>query len=110
MASKSKRARMEPKQNFARVFMTWSLLTLSIKLIIIFNIPSQILASNPNFNLELDGKPDYLVDGIWFGADGENYLRGFTALARDGVFSSEQILNLLWNLYQLMIIGRLDTH
>jgi hypothetical protein len=104
MASKSKRARMEPKQNFARVFLAWALLTLSIKLIIIFKIPSQILASNPNFNLELDGKPDYLVDGIWFGADGENYLRGFTALARDGVFSSEQILNYWPAGYPLIIL------
>ncbi|MEI8137945.1 MAG: hypothetical protein WCH21_11520, partial [Bacteroidota bacterium] len=40
---------------------------------------------------EISGKP-YSIDGAWLGADGENYLTGFTALIRDGVFSMERIL------------------
>jgi hypothetical protein len=66
-----------------------------IKLIISFNIPA--------FNIEIHGKP-FLIDGIWFGADGENYLKGYVSLARDGVFSTESILSYWPAGYPLVIL------
>ena len=38
MASKSKRARMEPQRNLAKFFMYWAIVVFVVKLIIIFNI------------------------------------------------------------------------
>jgi hypothetical protein len=84
MASKSKRARLAPQRDLKKFFMYWAIIVFFIKVIISFNIPA--------FNIEVNGKP-FLLDGIWLGADGENYLKGFDALVRDGVFSGEEILN-----------------
>ena len=36
---------------------------------------------------------NYVPAHIWYGADGENYLRGLAALARDGFFSTERNLH-----------------
>ena len=83
MASKSKRAWLAPQRDLKRTFMYWAATVFLIKLIISFNIPA--------FNIEVNGKP-FLLDGIWLGADGENYLNGFDALVRDGIFSDEGIL------------------
>jgi len=95
MASKSKRARLAPQRDLKKTFMYWSAIVFLLKVIISFNIP--------HFNLEVNGKP-FLLDGIWLGADGENYLKGFDALARDGVFSSEGILNYWPAGYPLIIL------
>jgi hypothetical protein len=84
MASKSKRARLAPKRDLKKTFIYFAIIVFFIKIIISFNIPA--------FNVEVNGKP-FLIDGIWLGADGENYLKGFDALVRDGIFSSEGILN-----------------
>jgi len=84
MASKSKRARLAPQRDLIKTFMYWAAIVLLIKLIISFNIPA--------FNIEINGKP-FLLDGIWLGADGENYLKGYDALSSDGVFSTEGILS-----------------
>ena len=84
MASKSKRARMAPQQNLQRKFMYWAVAVLLIKLAIIFRIQGMNAGS---------GDRVYFVDGAWLGADGENYLMGYNALLKDGIFSAESILN-----------------
>jgi hypothetical protein len=71
MASKSKRARLIKQRNLSKDFMYWAIAVFVIKLIIISNVQ----------------------DGAWLGADGENYLTGYDALIRDGIFSKESILN-----------------
>jgi hypothetical protein len=71
MASKSKRARAVKQRNLAKDFMYWAIAVFVIKLIIIGNVQG----------------------GAWLGADGENYLTGYDALVRDGVFSKESLLN-----------------
>ena len=95
MASKSKRARLAPQRDLKKTFMYWASIVLLIKLIISFNIPA--------FNIEIYGKP-FLLDGIWLGADGENYLNGYVSLARDGVFSTESILSYWPAGYPLIIL------
>jgi hypothetical protein len=95
MASKSKRARLAPQRDLKKTFMYWSVIVFLIKVIISFNIPA--------FNIEVNGKP-FLLDGIWLGADGENYLKGFDALVRDGLYSSEAILNYWPAGYPLIIL------
>ena len=82
MASKSKRARTIKQRNLAKDFMYWAVAVLIIKLIIIGNIQG----------------------GAWLGADGENYLKGFDALVKDGVFSKESILNYWPAGYPLFIL------
>ena len=71
MASKSKRARTVKQRNLAKDFMYWAIAVFIIKLIIISNVQG----------------------GAWLGADGENYLKGFDGLVKDGIFSKESILN-----------------
>lgn len=84
MASKSKRAKMAPKENLQRKFMLWAIAVLVIKLAIIFRIQGMNAGS---------GDRVYFVDGAWLGADGENYLKGYFALLNEGIFSPESILN-----------------
>jgi hypothetical protein len=56
-----------------------------LKIFIIYNI------GEINFNL---GNGQFIkINGIWLGADGENYLKGYQALVQDGVFAKEAILN-----------------
>ena len=95
MASKSKRARQAPQRDLKKIFMYWAIIVFFIKVIISFNIPA--------FSIEVNGKP-FLLDGIWLGADGENYLKGFDALVRDGIFSGEEILNYWPAGYPLIVL------
>jgi hypothetical protein len=95
MASKSKRARLAPQRDLKKTFIYFAIIVFFIKIIISFNIPA--------LNIEVNGKP-FLLDGIWLGADGENYLKGFDALVRDGIFSSEGILNYWPAGYPLIIL------
>jgi len=95
MASKSKRARLAPQRDLKKTFAYWAAIVFFIKIIISFNIPA--------FNIEVNGKP-FLIDSIWLAADGENYLKGFDALVRDGIFSSEGILNYWPAGYPLIIL------
>jgi len=95
MASKSKRARMAPQRNLAKSFMYWAIAVFVIKLIIIAKIQA--------YSFDISGKP-FLIDGAWLGADGENYLTGFSGLIRDGVFSKEGILNYWPAGYPLVIL------
>jgi hypothetical protein len=95
MASKSKRARLAPQRDLKKTFMYWAAIVFFVKLIISFNILAM--------NIEINGK-SFLIDGIWLGADGENYLKGFDALVRDGIFSSEGILNYWPAGYPLVVL------
>ena len=95
MASKSKRARMAPQRNLSKTFMYWAITVFLIKLVIIFSIAAG--------SINILTKP-YTVDGAWLGADGENYLTGFTGLIRDGVFSKEGILNYWPAGYPLVVL------
>ena len=74
----------------------WSIFVFILKLIVILNI-TQI-----NFNLS-DGRILQIND-IWLGADGENYLKGYDAMLKDGIFSSEQILNYWPAGYPILIL------
>ena len=82
MASKSKRARSVKQRNLAKDFMYWAIAVFIIKLIIIGNVQG----------------------GAWLGADGENYLQGFDALVKDGIFSKENVLNYWPAGYPLFIL------
>ena len=95
MASKSKRARMAPQRNLSKTFIYWAIAVWIIKLLIIARIQAA--------NYEISGKA-FSIDGAWLGADGENYLTGFTGLIRDGVFSKEGILNYWPAGYPLVIL------
>jgi hypothetical protein len=95
MASKSKRARMTPERNLSKSFLYWSIVVFVIKLGIIFRIEGINAGS---------GDRVYFVDGAWLGADGENYLIGYNALLRDGIFSTESILNYWPAGYPLLIL------
>ena len=95
MASKSKRAKMAPRENLQRKFLLWAIAVLFIKLAIILRIQGMNAGS---------GDRVYFVDGAWLGADGENYLMGYNALLKDGVFSPESILNYWPAGYPLVIL------
>lgn len=74
----------------------WSIFVLILKLIVILNI------AQVNFNLS-DGRI-LQIDNIWLGADGENYLKGYQAMLKDGIFSSEPILNYWPAGYPILIL------
>ena len=95
MASKSKRARMAPVRNLSKTFLYWAIAVFAVKLLIIFNIQGG--------NIEISGRP-FFLDGVWLGADGENYLKGYEALSREGLFSKEGILNYWPAGYPLLIL------
>jgi hypothetical protein len=73
----------------------WALAVFVVKLLIIFNIQGG--------NIEISGRP-FFLDGVWLGADGENYLKGYDALSREGLFSKEGILNYWPAGYPLVIL------
>ena len=82
MASKSKRARSVKQRNLAKEFMYWAIAIFVIKLIIIGNVQG----------------------GAWLGADGENYLTGYDAMLKDGIFSTETKLTYWPAGYPLFIL------
>jgi hypothetical protein len=86
---------MAPTRNLNKTFMFWGTTIFVIKLFIIFNIQG--------VNIEISGRP-FFLDGIWLGADGENYLKGYEALSREGLFSKEGILNYWPAGYPLVIL------
>ena len=95
MASKSKRARMAPVRSLNKTFLYCAVAVFVVKLLIIFNIQGG--------NIEISGRP-FLLDGVWLGADGDNYLKGYDALSREGLFSKEGILNYWPAGYPLVIL------
>jgi hypothetical protein len=86
---------MAPKENLQRKFLLWAIAVFFIKLAIIFRIQGMNTGS---------GDRVYFVDGAWLGADGENYLMGYYALLKDGIFSPESILNYWPAGYPLVIL------
>ena len=74
----------------------WSTTIFVLKMLIIYNI------GRVNLNLGNDQSMD--ISGIWLGADGDNYLKGYQALLKDGVFSPESILNYWPAGYPLFIL------
>jgi hypothetical protein len=82
MASKSKRARSVKQRNLAKEFVYWAIAIFVIKLIIISNVQG----------------------GAWLGADGENYLTGYDAMLKDGIFSTETKLTYWPAGYPLFIL------
>ena len=82
MASKSKRSRSIKQRNLAKEFMYWAIAIFVIKLIIISNVQG----------------------GAWLGADGENYLTGYDAMLKDGIFSTETKLTYWPAGYPLFIL------
>jgi hypothetical protein len=82
MASKSKRARTIKQRNIAKDFMYWAISVFIIKLIIIGNVQG----------------------GAWLGADGENYLAGYAAMLKDGIFATETKLTYWPAGYPLFIL------
>jgi hypothetical protein len=82
VASKSKRARTVKQRNLAKDFMYWALAVFIIKLIIIGNVQG----------------------GAWLGADGENYLAGYDAMVKNGIFATETKLTYWPAGYPLFIL------
>ena len=82
MASKSKRARTVKQRNLAKDFMYWAIAVFIIKLIIIGNVQG----------------------GAWLGADGENYLAGYDAMVKNGIFATETKLTYWPAGYPLFIL------
>ena len=82
MASKSKRARTVKQRNIAKDFMYWAIAVFIIKLIIIGNVQG----------------------GAWLGADGENYLAGYDAMVKNGIFATETKLTYWPAGYPLFIL------
>jgi len=74
----------------------WSIAIFALKILIIYNI------GRVNLNLGNDQSMD--ISGIWLGADGDNYLKGYQALLNDGVFAQEAILNYWPAGYPLFIL------
>jgi hypothetical protein len=95
MASKSIRARKAPVRDLGKTFLYWAIAVFVVKLLIIFNIQGG--------NIEISGRQFFLY-GVWLGADGENYLTGYNALLKDGIFSPESILNYWPAGYPLLIL------
>ena len=75
----------------------WSLIVFFIKILIIVNISIVNFQVSPN--------QIFKIDGIWLGADGENYLKGYQALLQDGVFSPASILNFWPAGYPLILLA-----
>jgi hypothetical protein len=86
---------MAPVRDLGKTFLYWAIAVFVVKLLIIFNIQGG--------NIEISGRP-FFVDGVWLGADGENYLNGYEALSREGLFSKEGILNYWPAGYPLLIL------
>jgi len=84
MASKSKRSQALSSSNTFKRFKIWALLGFVFKVITSLNIQEYAVKINDQA---------YFVNGIWIGADGENYLSGYVSLNQDGLFSAAEILN-----------------
>jgi hypothetical protein len=82
VASKSKRARTVKQRNLAKDFMYWAIAVFIIKLIIIGNVQG----------------------GAWLGADGDNYLAGYDAMVKNGIFATETKLTYWPAGYPLFIL------
>ena len=95
MSSKKKIA--TPKQDqLIKKLALWAIAIFVLKVLIIYNIG--------RVNLNLGNDQFMNISGIWLGADGDNYLKGYQALLKDGVFAQESILNYWPAGYPLFIL------
>lgn len=86
-----------PKQDhLIKKLVFWSIAIFALKILIIYNIG--------RINLNLGNGQSMDINGIWLGADGDNYLKGYQALLNDGVFAQESILNYWPAGYPLFIL------
>ncbi len=67
-----------------------------IKLFLILNIQGA--------NVNLQNGDSYYVDGIWPGADAENYISAYKSLLRDGIFSSDRLLHYWPSGYPILLL------
>ena len=95
MATKERKIKPSKPKDVSKEFISWAVFVFLVKVIVIYNIPSQAI--------EINGKP-FLLEGVWLGADGENYLKGFSSLLTEGIFSKEAILNYWPAGYPLLIL------
>jgi hypothetical protein len=78
-------SRLTGGDSFRRNLLLIPLAAFLVKIVFIIRIPSIAWPGiDPN---------QYRLANFWLGADGENYISGLNALARDGIFSPEGILN-----------------
>jgi len=80
---------------FNRFLRNVAVLVTLAKLYIIFNITP--------FLFSLDSSSSIKINGIWFGADAENYLQSAQAILRDGFFSSYEGLSYFPSGYPFLI-------
>ena len=86
-----------PKQDhLIKKLVFWSIAIFALKILIIYNIG--------RINLNLGNGQSMDINGIWLGADGDNYVKGYQALLNDGVFAQESILNYWPAGYPLFIL------
>ncbi len=84
MSAKNKKIILK-KDNLIKKLAFWAIAIFVLKIFVIYNI------GEINFNL---GNGQFIkINGIWLGADGENYLKGYQALVQDGLFAQAAILN-----------------
>ncbi len=84
MASKSKRSQALSSSNTFKKLKIWALVGFVFKVITSLNIQEYAVKINDQA---------YFLNGIWIGADGENYLSGYVSLNKDGLFSAAEVLN-----------------
>jgi hypothetical protein len=84
MANRSKRSQAPSSANTLKRLKIWALVGFIFKVITTLNIQE--------YAVKVNGQA-YFVNGIWIGADGENYLGGYFSLNKDGLFSAAEILN-----------------
>ena len=94
MASKSKHSQKLSSSDALKKLRFWAVVAFIVKVITSLNIQE--------YSVKINGQP-YYINGIWIGADGENYLSGYFFLDRDGLYSTAEILNYWPAGYPIMI-------
>jgi len=94
--STKKKTVVQKSDTLIKKLVFWSLAIFLLKILIIFNIG--------RINLNLGNGQLININGIWSGADGDSYLKGYQALLKDGVFAQESILSFWPAGYPLFIL------
>lgn len=94
MTSRSKQSQKLSSSDALKKLRFWAVVAFIVKVITSLNIQE--------YAVKINGQPYYL-NGIWIGADGENYLSGYFSLESDGLFSTAEILNYWPAGYPIMI-------
>lgn len=85
MIQKAKSSKQFQNKILEKKLIKWSLVILSIKVLIILNIKQA--------NINLPTGHQILVGGIWPGADAENYITAFLSLSNEGWLSNDRLLH-----------------